>query len=258
MNRVMKSPIIFGIKIAFKSTILISCLLVMHAMLIGLLPSLIVVLEANFLDKTLALLEVGFDFTKLIMPIGLLVSAIAIMWIAKSLKSVMRTLMLSSIRGYLLPQIYDKKATLAYEDYENTEICNLIQRISVEPELTVTNAFLHLLIFASDIIVVVALFCLIATYACKTAIIAFLVSLPLFLLAIKSGKANYEAAQKTTQLERESKYFDKILSDKHAVYERSLFQYGGVFTDRCFEINEVIRKILIKTRLSWFIQMKWV
>lgn len=256
MNNVVKSPLSFGIQIAFRSTAFVSCLLVIHAVLIGVLPSLIVVLEANFLDETLALLASGFDFAKLIIPTSLLVAAIAIMWIAKSLKSVMRTLMISSIREYLLPQIYDKKAALAYEDYENAEICNLIQRISTEPELTVTNAFLHLLIFISDIIVVVALFCLIATYAWKTAIIAFLVSLPLFLLAIKSGKANYEAAQKTTQLERKSEYFDKILLDKHAVYERSLFQYGGVFIERCFEINEVIRKILIKTRLIWFIKMK--
>ncbi|MEA4962406.1 ABC transporter ATP-binding protein [Lutispora sp.] len=256
MKKLINLPLIYSIRIVFESSPLYASLIILHAIVIGVLPSILVMLEANFIDQTLDLLKTGFDISRIVLPMTFLVLAIIFMWLAKSLKSTLRTFLLSSVRGYLLPQIYDKKATLDYKDYENTEICNLISRVSLEPELTVTNAFLHLLLLISDLIVVASLFLVIATHAWQSAILVFVISIPLFILAMKSGKANYEATKRTIQLERKSKYLDTVLSDKSTAHERSLFQYGKEMIDQCYEINESIRKILVLTRLKWFIKMK--
>jgi ATP-binding cassette subfamily B protein len=85
-------------------------------------------------------------------------------------------------------------------------------------------------------------------------ILAF--SIPLFWLAVRSGKANYEASKEAVKHTRRAGYLQSVLTGRENVEERSLFAYSDELNNRYHEKYSAAYKINMKTQRNRFVRMK--
>ena len=83
-----------------------------------------------------------------------------------------------------------------------------------------------------------------------------LISVPCFYIAIKSGKAGYDAEAEVTKNSRMYEYYAQMLKDREFVEERSLFRFDREYQGRFSEQYEIVRKHKTKVRLKWLLKMK--
>ena len=81
-------------------------------------------------------------------------------------------------------------------------------------------------------------------------------SIPLFWLAIRSGKANYEASKEAAKHTRRAGYYHEILTERENVEERSLFGYTDDLNKRYTDKFLTAYKINLKTQRNRFIKMR--
>ncbi|MCL2815285.1 MAG: ABC transporter ATP-binding protein/permease, partial [Oscillospiraceae bacterium] len=86
------------------------------------------------------------------------------------------------------------------------------------------------------------------------AILAF--SVPLFYLAVRSGKANYEASKEAAKHTRRAGYLQSVLTERDNVEERTLFCYSDELNKRYYEKYTAAYKINLKAQRNRFIKMK--
>ncbi|MGT2808726.1 ABC transporter ATP-binding protein [Streptococcus iniae] len=95
-----------------------------------------------------------------------------------------------------------------------------------------------------------------ATNVWWSAIAIILLSAPLFSLAIKSGKANYQAKRDVSNEERKSVYFNELMLERDYVDEKNMFDFSKTIVDRYVNAYERIRKQKNKVEIDWFLKMK--
>lgn len=159
------------------------------------------------------------------------------------------------LREKLRLEIVERRSLLKYKYLEDPASLDLIKRIS-DPEIYIKKIFDDILSFISLIIRVGCLLVILASREWLLTIFIVLISVPLFHLAVKSGRANYKASMETTQISRMYTYLGNILTSREAVNERTLFEYGDSLNARWMQHYEKARKMQVKVRKKWFIKMK--
>jgi ATP-binding cassette subfamily B protein len=81
-------------------------------------------------------------------------------------------------------------------------------------------------------------------------------SAPLFWLAVKAGKSNYEASKEAAKHTRRAQYLQEVLTGRDNVDERSLFGYSDELNGQYGKKYFTALKITMKTELKNYIKMK--
>ena len=81
-------------------------------------------------------------------------------------------------------------------------------------------------------------------------------SIPLFWLAVRSGKENYEASKEAAKHTRRAAYLQGLLTGRDNVEERSLFGYADEINKRYYEKYFAAYKINMKAQRNRFVKMK--
>ena len=68
-----------------------------------------------------------------------------------------------------------------------------------------------------------------------SAILIVLLSLPLFSIAVKSGKASYESNREDEKYNRKVNYLYDVLNGRDSVEERTLFGYSSKVNDQWYD-----------------------
>ncbi|OUN51190.1 ABC transporter ATP-binding protein [Clostridium perfringens] len=108
----------------------------------------------------------------------------------------------------------------------------------------------------SLIVRIISVLLLLFYHSWLSALIISMVSIPLFLVAIKSGKAIYEVSKTVAKERRKSDYIGWILTSREFTEERTLFQYGESLSAKWLEIFENVRKLEFKVGKDWIIKSK--
>lgn len=242
----------FPLKCAPISTALIG----LQRLLIGLIPSVQIVVTANFIDTAIAIAE-GRAYVDSIYPALFgIIAMIAFIWISGLLIKFAETRMTLGIRDEFRTAITEKRARLNYRYIEDNETWDLISRVSTTPELTLSTAYINLVSMGSLAIRIVGILVLLIAQVWWAALLILSFSIPLFILAIKSGRANYEASREVSKYKRKYGYLSEVLTGREAVDERTLFGYGEELNNEWHDQFETARKIEFKTEKKWFIKMK--
>ena len=80
-------------------------------------------------------------------------------------------------------------------------------------------------------------------------------SIPLFALAVKSGRANYQANREVSKYKRKYEYLSQVLTGRETVDERTLFGFGDKVNERWHE-QYGSKKDKFRTAMKWFIKRK--
>lgn len=251
-----KYNLIDVIKISFSCSPQASILIMMQKVLSGIIPSLQILATARFIDTAVLVVRDGLEIKTIFPSLSYVVILIAFQWLTGDLTKLAFTRLRLAIKVKFRTAITDKRSRLEYRHIENHETWDLISRVAKEPEKLLMRAFLEILDGLSLAIRVTGVVLILVTQVWWAALIIVGVSIPLMFVAVKSGKATYEANRKASRSKREYEYLEKVLLDREAVNERTLFGFSKNLNKVWLTHHDRARKIEVHTRLKWFIRMK--
>jgi ATP-binding cassette, subfamily B, bacterial len=222
----------------------------------GIVPTLQVIVTARFIDAAISVVNASSSVVDALPSLLWVTGLIAFSWLTGDLAKLAQARIEIRIRSKFRSAVVRKRGRLEYRHIEDHEAWDLISRVSDNPETKLKQAYTDLLSIVSKVFRVVGLLALLFAQAWWAALVILAFSVPLFFLAVKSGRANYEASREVTQHERKYKYLGEVLTGREAVAERSLFGFGRKINERWKHQYEASRKVLVKTRTKWFIKMK--
>ncbi|MGI6704720.1 MAG: ABC transporter ATP-binding protein [Clostridia bacterium] len=244
------------LRIPLKCAPILTVLAVVQNLADGIVPTVQVLVTASFLDTAIRIVGGALDPSLIYPSLGGVVALIAYTWVSEALARFAKVRMELSIRERFRTAISDKRARLAYCHIENHDTWDLISRVSKTPETQLQTALYDLLSLSAGILRVAGLLVLLITQVWWAALLILVFSVPLFALAVRSGKANYQASREVTKYRRKTDYLTEVLTGREAVDERSLFGYGDRMNESWYEQYETARKIELRTKRKWYIKMK--
>ena len=244
------------IRLPFGCSALHASLLMLQKFAAGVVPTLQVLVSSAFINTALSVLGGRSPVSAIYPGIAAIVALIAYTWIAETLSRFSKVRLESAARVRFRGAITEKRAKLLYQYIEDNDTWDLISRVAKAPETQIKTGYENFLTLISIFLQVGGLLVLLLANVWWAALAIIGFTIPMVLLAIKSGQASYEANREVTKLTRRSEYLAEVLSGRDAVEERTLFGYGNKLNEQFRKHYETARKIEMKTLLKWFIRMK--
>ena len=244
------------VRIPFKASKLYTILLFIISLLDGIVPTFQVVVTATFLDTAIAVFKNEKSYNEIITPIIILIVLLAYIWVSDKLAKLVEAKLEIKLRESFKTSIMEKRAKLEYRYIENHETWNLLSRVSKDSEIKCNDAYKNLLAMCKFSIKVIGLLFILFTKVWWTPLVIIAISVPLLKLALKGGKASYDAERILSKYQRKFEYLGEVLTGREAVDERSLFRYTDDINEKWINEYETARKIEYKVLLKWFIKMK--
>ncbi|MBU3128843.1 ABC transporter ATP-binding protein [Clostridium tagluense] len=251
-----KYTILDIVRLPLNCSPLYGILIAISKILDGIIPSLLILATAKFIDISISVVSSSGDLKKVFPSIFLVVALVGYSWISVRLIKFVEIKLEIKLREDLRLGMVKKRARLSYKYIENSESWDLISRVCKDPESKLSKAYINFLALISMIIKVAGLLFILIAQVWWAALIILAVSVPLFMLSMKSGKATYEADKETSKYKRKYEYLKEVLTGRESVDERSLFRFSNNINKKWWEQYEISRKIILKTEAKWFIRMK--
>lgn len=244
------------IKIPFKFAPAQATLIAIQKLLDGLVPTLQILATARFLDIAILIFKQEKHIKDIVMPLLFVILLLAYDWISTQLLKFAEVQIKNRLRGELRVNIVEKVATLRYKYIESQDSWDLISRVIKEPEVQCTKAYISSLDMIAMILKITGILVVLFIQVWWSAVLIVLISVPLFFIALKSGKETYEANREVEKNKRKVKYLEEVLNGREAVEERTLFGYSDKINNQWHKEFETARKHELKVSLKWYINMK--
>lgn len=233
--------------------------LIILTVLAGIAQNVMIVVLADFLDSVLAYFSAenpDGNMNSILVLIGAYAGLQLFVWAEPNLFEWFRVKCQIKMRRYCNDVLLDKYSKIKYRYTEDEETQNLIERVMPQAEDKLTECFCCYLDIAGFIIKVAGILVILANVTVWTALVVLICATPLFILAVKSGRATYETAKEVTQLQRQAKYYSDVAAGKEFAYERKLFKYGDFINAKWKEKYDVARKTKLRTGIKWYVKSK--
>ncbi|WP_346929698.1 ABC transporter ATP-binding protein [Clostridium sp.] len=244
------------IKIPFKFAPAQAILIALQKLLDGVVPTLQILATAKFLDTAILIFKQEKGIKDIVMPLLFVILLLAYDWISTQLSKFAEVQIKNRLRGEFRVNIVEKIATLRYKYIESQDSWDLISRVIKEPEVQCTKAYVSSLDMIAMILKITGILVVLFIQVWWSAVLIVLISVPLFFIALKSGKETYEANREVEKNKRKVKYLEEVLNGREAVEERTLFGYSDKINDQWHKEFETARKHELKVSLKWYINMK--
>ncbi|MDO4543180.1 MAG: ABC transporter ATP-binding protein [Clostridia bacterium] len=206
------------------------------AAITAVVPTLMALATANFVDSAIALVKEGAanyaeGMERLLLPIlfVLLIAAANMLTSKTSALAKIRTV--NGLRAWLRPRLMLKRGMLDYSCIENTDDWNLIQRVFAPPfeyktpEEVTYQTFLTLISAASTVISFISLITLITTEIWWVGIVITITLIPMLFVSLRGGKRIYDENREAAEKRRRAMYLADIMSSRETTAERTVFDY---------------------------------
>lgn len=244
------------IKIPFKFAPAQATLIALQKLLDGLVPTLQILATAKFLDIAILIFKQEKYIKDIVMPLLFVILLLAYDWISKQLSKFAEVQIKNRLRGEFRVNIVEKIATLRYKYIESQDSWDLISRVIKEPEVQCTKAYISSLDMIAMILKITGILVVLFIQVWWSVVLIVLISVPLFFIALKSGKETYEANREVEKNKRKVKYLEEVLNGREAVEERTLFGYSNKINNQWHKEFETARKHELKVSLKWYVNMK--
>ena len=243
-------------RIVYKSGLLSSTFIAMIIFLTGIVPTIQVVVYAKFIDDAILLISSDLNIAFMYNSFMLIIILISYQWISNELNKFFCVKLEIKIRENYRIKIVNKISRLEYKYIEDKETWELISRIMQNPESAIKNAYSNILNIISLCIRILGVLAILLVQVWWAAVLIVMISIPLFILANKSGKSNYEANREATKFRRKHEYLSEILSNRDSINERELFGFSKYINQEWYNNYEKAREVELKTQIKWFIKLK--
>jgi len=244
------------LKIPLQCAPIAAMLIGIQGILTGIIPTIHVVVTANFIDTAIGILEGTTNQSQIYSSLLAIVALIAYTWVSGTLANMAKTRLLLGLQTNLNTALLEKRARLEYQHIENPDTWDLISRTTNQPENQFGNAYSLLINIIAGILRIIGLLGILLKQVWWAAVVILAFSIPLFVIAVKSGRASYQAYRDTAKVRRKCNYLSEILTNREAVDERALFGFTNKINDLWYDRFETARKIEHATQRKWYIRSK--
>lgn len=220
---------------------------------VAVLPSLLAMATSSFVDTAIDIFSNGEVF-RIYPPLFKIIYLIGFSWISSTLLKFIDLKLNLRMNEVMHPAVIKKRSCLAYKHIENNETWELIARIGKDPSEQMINGLHNILDIVEYVVEITSILLLIASHVWWVSIAVVEISTPLFVLAFKSGKIDYEAFTDAEKYRRKADYLKEVLSSRENIEERALFGYTEAINKTWFDRYETARKIEYKTDKKIFIR----
>jgi len=243
------------IRIPFRTHPVLSGMKALIIIVSALVPSVKIIGTASFVDTALDIFKNG-GYSRIYAPLLLLALISAYTYCIGIFLNLINTRLTLRLGEEFRTAVTEKRSRLEYRHIENNDTWELISRVSNNPEGRISGGYEILLELLSIILMVGGILIVLAAQVWWAALAIIAFSVPLFFVAVKSGKTNYEAFKNATKYQRKAGYLEWVLSGRENVEERALFGYTRSLSERWYKEYETARKITTRTQALNFIKMK--
>ena len=231
-------------------------LICIHTLLSGLVPTLQVIVTAYFINTAIDIVQRDAPLHQIYPSLFAVIALIAYNWVSSELIKFVRVRLEKEMREQFRTAVIQKRARLEYKHIENHETWDVLSRVSKQPEKQAMGAFNDVLSLTAMMVRIGGLLALLVVHVWWAALLILSFSIPLFRLAVKSGKATYQANREVSKYKRRNEYLSEVLTSRETVNERALFGFGKAVNRMYRDHFEKARGIEFKTELKWFVKMK--
>lgn len=248
--------IIDFIKIPFSISPMMAFLYAMFARIIyAFIPSLQVLATASFIDISINIYNNGVSKQHIILPIICILLLVSYEYFLVITGFAHEKLKMNLIEKFQ-PAVTEKRAKLQYSHVESPETWDLIERVGKDATLKIDTGFDNILRIAEVLLRISSILFLILVNVWWVAVLIVACSIPLFIVAIKSGKTNYDESKMATKFIRKYSYIQEVLTERNYIEERSLFGYADRLNEKYKKEYLAAYKIQFKADAKRLIKMK--
>ncbi|MFQ9984501.1 MAG: ABC transporter ATP-binding protein [Lachnospiraceae bacterium] len=226
-----------------------SLFLIIYTICNALIPAYETIVLADFIDCAMAIFNGKKNTAEIVLPIIMIVLYILFIHFMPSVADLIRLTGKNQMTLKLKELIINKKAALEYMHIENEQTQKLIHRVCAEPVENFSSGFSNILSAASIIISSFSLLVIIMTASMISGVVIVVISIPLFFVAMKTGRKNYEMSKDAVEIQRRYGYLGSVLTEREYAHERKLFGYSqrlqedyDALYDQSFTIESQIEK----------------
>lgn len=241
--------------IPFKASPFLSLLRIADGIIASLLPSVLVVVTANFIDTALSIFNNERSVSAIHLPLIMIAAIIAYQYINGILINFANTKAYMKLNEVFRTEIVNKRLRLEYRHIENNVSWEIINRVSADPAAQIDGGFQAVLMVLNICIRITSLLIIILTQIWWAGIFILVFCVPLIYISIKTGKKTYEVSKDTAKIERKAGYLHSILFNRECVEERSLFGFVDCINDKWYSYFEQARKMRIRIKRKNFLQV---
>lgn len=221
----------------------------------ALIPSLQVLATASFIDTSIKIFNGQAEKSQIILPIISIILLVSYEYLM-ALTGLAREKLSIKLTEVFRTAVAEKRAKLEYCHVENNETWELIERVGKDPTGWLDCGFDNLIRVGELFIRVGSILLILVAQVWWAALLILTFSIPLFWLAVRSGKANYEASKEAKKHTRRAEYLQCLLAGRDNVEERVLFGYSDEINKRYKEKYFTAYKINFVTQRSNFVKMR--
>lgn len=244
------------LRISFRISPVSSAFKLGNEILGAIVPSLQVLVTAQFIDTALAIFGGTKSQADLLTPLLLLMLFVAYSGLNRQLISYANLKYEMQLTKVYRSAMAEKRAKLEYRHIENNETWDLLTRTCTDPVKKISAGFTSITDSVNIILRVFSLLFVLMAQVWWAGIAIVAISAPLFYLAAQGGKATYEANVEAQKYTRRATYLQTVLQSRENVEERALFGYTDAVNKNWHDKFESSRKINQKVSLKYFIRMK--
>lgn len=244
------------IKIPLRVSPVMVSLRVIDKIIYALIPALQVLATASFIDTAISIFNGQAEKNQIVFPLVCILLLIAHQYITFALMGLVRAKMEIHLPEAFRTAVTEKRAMLEYRHIENNDTWDLIERVGKDPAKRLESGFDILLRMADMFIRVGSVMLVLVVQVWWVALVILTFSIPLFWLAVRSGRANYEASKEAAKYTRRAQYLQGVLTECDNVEERALFAYSDELNKRYYDKYLTAHRINVKAERNRYIKMK--
>jgi ATP-binding cassette, subfamily B, bacterial len=233
------------------------CVLSIVFMIIdALMPAVQIFITANFIDTAINIFKGIKEYNAIYLPLILIILTIFYRYLYNDVLRLFNMKSYIKLNEEIKTFMIAKRAKIEYKHMENNETWELISRTCNDPVNQIAYGF-HIFLNAANIpIRVSSIFIILLTQVWWAGLAIFTVSIPLFYIAVKNGRRNYDAFVEANKHERKALYIDDILTSRESGLERTMFSYSDAISRKWKELYDKGRKIRLKAELRNLVRLK--
>lgn len=219
---------------------------VAQKVLTGVVNVLWVLVEAEFIDRGIKLVTGGETLTGMIPFLAAMLLIVAWKRMGYSFGRILTRRIEVSAVYQMSVEAVKKRSRLKFKLIEDDKIWELSNRISRDMKKNVWSMTQNTCNFINGLVRIIGVFLIIFAQSIGLGIACFLLSVPVLVFSVISGKKTYKAYKEAAVHARRGDYLQSIMTDRESINERGLFAYVDHVNKKWREQTAKFRKISVK------------
>lgn len=213
-----------------------------------------VLITAYFINTAILVATEGYNPRAIILPLVLMGAFSVYTYIGQPLIRLLDKDLLIKFRQKIRPQMLKKHAGLEFKHFENRKTADLLNRVWQDPEGQLIKITSNLQGFILTVARLASYAVILIIHAPLAGVILITLSIPVFIINGKAGKASYNARREVSLDTRYSWYTAWVLQSRETAAERNMFGFSDYLSKKYEHHFEANRKHMLKVNARWILR----